>query len=58
MLFINELLQKERKKRETFVYILKLVFSSGVAKTKRDYFPTLYEGFAIITEPSKARNPP
>lgn len=46
---------KGEEKKETFVYILRLVFSSGVAKTKRDHFPTVYEGFASITE---AWNPP
>lgn len=48
----------QKYKKGTFVYILRLIFSSGVAKTKRDHFPTLYEGFAIITEPSEAWNPP
>lgn len=45
-------------KKETFVYILRLAFPSVAAKSKRDHFPTLYEGLAIMTEPSEVWNPP
>lgn len=45
-------------RKETYISILSFISSSAVAKTKRDRFPSLYEGFAVITEPSEAWNHP